>query len=91
MSLFRNFDQYPINKNSKQMEKELSNEKMNTSIDPALLPMHQIIEKCVVPLSELNQKENPFYAHKIKVSTPVEFDIIVQDDGNVVLGSAPPT
>ena len=73
------------------MEEEFNNEKMNTSIDPALLPMHQIIEKCVVPLSELEQGENPFYADKIKISTPVEFDIIVQDDGNVVLGSAPPT
>ncbi|NQY00360.1 MAG: hypothetical protein HRT70_04385 [Flavobacteriaceae bacterium] len=73
------------------MEEEFNDEKTNTSTDPALLPMHQIIEKCVVPLSELNQGENPFYAHKIKISTPVEFDIIVQDDGNVVLGSAPPT
>ena len=73
------------------MEEEFNDEKTNTSIDPALLPMHQIIEKCVVPLSELNQGENPFYADKIKISTPVEFDIILQDDGSVVLGSAPPT
>tara|TARA_B110000908_G_C9884657_1_gene284130 strand:+ start:93 stop:395 length:303 start_codon:yes stop_codon:yes gene_type:complete len=73
------------------MEEKFNDERMNTSIDPALLPMHQIIEKCVMPLSELNQGENSFYAHKIKISTPVEFDIIVQDDENVVLGSAPPT
>lgn len=61
-------------------------------MDEAFLPLHAMIEKATAIEGELYDNENGVhsYVYEFEVYTPIELDIIVDEEGKVKIGSIPP-
>jgi hypothetical protein len=76
-----------------EKENQAIQERNYSLIDRELLPIAEVIHS----LSEINgvvEDENwglRMSIDEIEVEMPMELDIMTDDDGNLVLGSAPPT
>ena len=67
--------------------------KDKSHIDPALLPFQEFIGKFSGITAEVGSREQGaiFTIESVEVMTPFDIDILVQEDGSIQLGAAPPT
>lgn len=62
-------------------------------IDEALAPVADFVQELVGISGEMVNKDHGMrmYVESLDISTPIEMDVLVSENGEVVLGSAPPT
>ena len=61
-------------------------------MDETFLPFHEIIEKLSSFKGEINDEENGIrsYIYEFEIDTPVELDILTDENGRVQIGVIPP-
>lgn len=61
-------------------------------IDEAMMPFEEMINTLVEPVEEIADEENGvnMYVSSIALDMPIQLDVVVDENGKVMLGATPP-
>ncbi len=60
-------------------------------IDEALAPVSEFVRSLTELEAEFSNAQFSMYIDNMRLNIPIEMDVMVGEDGRVVLGTAPPT